>query len=75
MGKAPETIFGQQGSFIKARRRALTRLRDGMDLRWCPARSREDLYRSFGDSTVDPGGAQSPLDLTRPGGSIGDERE
>jgi putative addiction module component (TIGR02574 family) len=31
--------------FNRARRRALRRLRDGLDLQWTPAASREDLHR------------------------------
>lgn len=31
--------------FDRARRRALKRLRDGLDLQWTPSRSREDLHR------------------------------
>jgi putative addiction module component (TIGR02574 family) len=35
----------RQRLFERARRRALTRLHDGLDLQWTPARSREDLHR------------------------------
>ena len=31
--------------FMKARSRALKRLREGIDLRWAPAASRDELYR------------------------------
>ena len=31
--------------FVQARRRALKRLREGIDLRWTPAASRDELYR------------------------------
>jgi len=31
--------------FVRARRRALRRLRDGLDLQWAPAASRDDLHR------------------------------
>ena len=31
--------------FDRARRRALRRLRDGLDLQWMPAASRDDLHR------------------------------
>ena len=32
--------------YEQARDRALARLRDGIDLRWTPARCRDDLHRS-----------------------------
>ena len=35
----------RQRLFERARRRALTRLRDGLDLEWVPGGSREDLHR------------------------------
>ena len=31
--------------FVQARRRALRRLRDGLDLQWAPAASRDELHR------------------------------
>ena len=31
--------------FVRARRRALKRLRDGLDLHWVPGASRDELYR------------------------------
>ena len=31
--------------FVRARHRALKRLREGLDLQWAPAASRDDLYR------------------------------
>lgn len=31
--------------FVRARRRAVRRLRDGLDLQWAPAASRDDLHR------------------------------
>lgn len=31
--------------FVRARRRALKRLREGLDLQWAPAASRDDLHR------------------------------
>ena len=30
--------------FVRARRRALKRLRDGLDLEWAPAASRDELH-------------------------------
>lgn len=30
---------------VQARRRALKRLRNGLDLQWVPAASRDELYR------------------------------
>jgi hypothetical protein len=30
--------------FVRARRRALKRLRDGLDLQWVPAASRDELH-------------------------------
>jgi putative addiction module component (TIGR02574 family) len=35
----------RQRLFERARRRALRRLHDGLDLQWTPALSREDLHR------------------------------
>jgi len=35
----------RQRLFEGARRRAVRRLRDGLDLHWTPAQSREDLHR------------------------------
>ena len=31
--------------FVQARRRALKRLRDGLDLQWAPGASRDELHR------------------------------
>jgi len=75
MAKDSKPTFGHQLSFVQARRRALARLRNGMELRWRPIRSRGELHRQFGDGSVDPADAQRPLDARRPDGSIGDERE
>jgi hypothetical protein len=75
MAKSSTTTFGHGRSLAQARRRALTRLRSGMELRWSPAGSRDDLPRVFGDRSVDPAGSRRPFDATRPAGSMGDERE
>lgn len=39
-----EQIVRQRKSYDRARRRALTRLRDGMNLHWTPPRSRDELH-------------------------------
>ena len=39
-----EALVRERKAFDKARRRALARLRDGLDLRWTPARSRDELH-------------------------------
>ena len=75
MVKDSTTTFGHQGSFVQARRRALTRLRHGMDLGWSPARSRDELHRKFGDDSFDSSDAQGPLAGRPSDESIGDERE
>ena len=37
-------IVHERGGFAQARQRALARLREGIDLRWAPARSRHDVH-------------------------------
>lgn len=39
-----EQIVRERKSYDRARRRALTRLREGMDLGWTPPRTRGELY-------------------------------
>ena len=39
-----EQIVQERKASHRARARALARLREGMDLRWTPARSREELH-------------------------------
>jgi len=39
-----EELVRDRKTFEKARRRALARLREGLDLRWAPPRSRHELY-------------------------------
>lgn len=39
-----EAIVRERKAFERARRRALARLRQGVDLRWTPARTRDDLH-------------------------------
>ena len=39
-----ETLIRERKAFDKARRRALARLRAGLDLRWSPPRSRDELH-------------------------------
>ena len=39
-----ESMVRERKAFDKARRRALTRLRDGFDLRWTPPMSRDQLH-------------------------------
>ena len=75
MAKDSKTTFDHQPSFEQARRRALARLRDGMDLGWSPALSRDELQRQFGDGSFNSPNAQGPLDTRPSDESIGDERE
>jgi hypothetical protein len=39
-----EQIVRERTTYQAARKRALARLREGMDLRWAPPRSREELH-------------------------------
>ena len=39
-----EAIVRERKAFDKARRRALARLREGMDLQWTPPKSRDELH-------------------------------
>jgi hypothetical protein len=39
-----EQIVRERKSYHRARRRALARLREGMDLRWTAPRSRDELH-------------------------------
>jgi len=39
-----EAMIRERKAFDKARRRALSRLREGLDLRWKPPNSRDELY-------------------------------
>jgi hypothetical protein len=39
-----ESMVRERKAFDKARRRAMARLRDGLDLRWTPPKSRDELY-------------------------------
>jgi hypothetical protein len=39
-----EAIVRERKAFDHARRRALARLRDGLDLQWTPAASRDQLH-------------------------------
>lgn len=39
-----EMLVRERKAFDRARRRALTRLRQGMDLGWHPPRSRDELH-------------------------------
>ena len=39
-----EAIVRERKAFDKARRRALTRLREGLDLQWTPPKSRDELH-------------------------------
>ena len=39
-----EQIVRERKTYYRARRRALARLREGMNLHWTPARSRDDLH-------------------------------
>jgi hypothetical protein len=39
-----ESLIRERKAFDRARRRALTRLREGLDLRWTPPQSRNELH-------------------------------
>ncbi len=39
-----EAIVRERKAFERARRRALARLREGIDLRWTPPRTRDELH-------------------------------
>jgi hypothetical protein len=39
-----EAMIRERKAFDKARRRALARLREGLDLRWKPPKSRDELH-------------------------------
>lgn len=39
-----ESLVRDRKAFGKARRRALARLRDGLDLQWTPPKSRDELH-------------------------------
>ncbi len=39
-----EALVRERKAFERARRRALARLRKGIDLRWTPPRSRDELH-------------------------------
>jgi hypothetical protein len=39
-----EALVRERKAFDRARRRALARLRDGLDLRWTPSPSRDELH-------------------------------
>ena len=71
-----KTTTEHGNSFVQARQRALTRLHSGMELRWSPARSRDDLHprlrRRFRRSSWVSTASRSP---TRPERSMEDERE
>jgi hypothetical protein len=40
-----EELARKRRAYHSARRRALARLREGMDLRWTPPKSRDELHR------------------------------
>lgn len=39
-----EEIVGQRKTYDRARKRALARLREGLDMQWTPPRSRDELH-------------------------------
>jgi hypothetical protein len=39
-----EQIVGERKTYQRARKRALARLREGMDLRWTPPSSRDEIH-------------------------------
>ena len=44
VGRELKVVILRKRSFRQARTRALTRLREGLDVRWTPAPSRHDLH-------------------------------
>jgi hypothetical protein len=44
LSKQLESAVRERKGFARARRRALARLREGMNLHWAPARSRDELH-------------------------------
>ena len=47
-----EALVRERKAFDKARRRAVARLREGLDLRWTPPKSRDELHeRSYSVDT------------------------
>lgn len=44
LAKQLEEAVRERKGFVRARRRALVRLREGMNLQWSPARSRDELH-------------------------------
>jgi hypothetical protein len=42
-----EAIVRERKAFDKARRRALARLREGLDLQWTPPKSRDELHERY----------------------------
>lgn len=40
-----EQIVSERKTYDRARKRALARLREGMDLHWTPPRSRDELHQ------------------------------
>jgi len=45
VGRELKVVIRHRRPFPQARTRALSRLRDGIDLRWTPAPSRDELHR------------------------------
>jgi hypothetical protein len=39
-----EQMVGERKTYERARKRALARLREGMNLQWTPSRSRDELH-------------------------------
>jgi Family of unknown function (DUF6364) len=39
-----ESLVRERKAFDRARRRSLTRLREGLDLQWIPSKSRDELH-------------------------------
>ena len=44
-----EAIVRERKAFDRARRRALARLREGLDLQWTPPRSRDELHERYAE--------------------------
>ena len=51
MIRKAKTAVQESKSFRMARRRALRRLRKGLDLKWMPAVTRDELHRRERDAT------------------------
>ena len=64
----------REAPFEKARRRALSRLRRGLDLLWTPAASRDELHRRVGSGGTQAGHAHITRDMKSSKSSMRERR-